>query len=99
MAMEVEKMAAIQERANETERKEISGIINQLSSDFQMMLRDSRTYILTGEKVTRDLSESLAALKKLKEYGDSYGEEFPLIETHEQAAVYILQFGREITMG
>ena len=96
MIIEIEKMTQVQKMATEVESKDIDHIINTLSSDFQQMLNDSRNYLLTGEKVERDWSESLRAMKKMKEYGDKYGVEFPDVETNEQAIVYVLKFGHEI---
>lgn len=96
MVMEIEKMTRIQEMVSKEEAVEIRNIINTLSNDFSGITEDSRHYILTGERVTRDFSDSIFALKRMKAYGERFGIDFPNIETDEQAAIYILKFGKEI---
>ncbi len=98
MALEIEKMTSIQGQVTEEEAKDIGKIIDTLSKDFRTILSDSREFILTGEKVTRDFSESISALNKIKAYGERFGVEFPEIDTNEKAAVYLLKFGREIVL-
>ena len=98
MIFEIEKMTSIQERCTGEEKKEIDQVIETLSVDFEAVLSDSRNYILTGEKKERNLSESIFAIKKMKRIGEKYGIEFPEVETNEQAAVYVLNFGRQIVM-
>ena len=98
MIFEIEKMTSIQEKCIGEEAKEVSRIIETLSTDFGAVLEDSRHYILTGEKKETDLSKSIAAMQDMKRIGEKYGVEFPSIETNEQAAIYILKFGREIVI-
>ena len=99
MVMEVEKLNAIQEKAQESEREAIENIKETISTDFRAMVEDTRIFLMTGEKVTRDFSNSITALRKLKVFGNQYGIEIPEINTNEEAAIYILKFGSEIIKG
>ena len=99
MAMEIEKLNAIQEKVEQSEKTIVEQIKETISTDFRAMIEDTRIFLMTGEKISRDFSNSIAALKKLKGFGDQYGIEFPEINTNEEAAIYILKFGSEIVKG
>ena len=96
MALEIEKMTNIQERLVGDEAREVGEIIETLSNDFSCMMKNSRMYVLTGEKKKVDLSNSVIALQKMRNFGERFGYVFPDIENDEQAATYLLKFGKEI---
>ena len=72
-AIEIKKILEVMEKATEEEKKILSSGIETFSADFKVMLRDSRQYILTGEKEHKEFPKSISALNSIREIGEKYG--------------------------